>query len=385
MRSPSTLLCAALLLDGVGAATPNTVADLSPLPVHPTRSRSHFLTQLGPLWQHLERSWTRAIHPAHIATFLRSKSAPSLGTIWARFEGEVQRQMGGEEVEGLFGKLLSGQGEKVVREQDGEEEEDGPPPLLEGSADESDASSGPPSLYAAHSEEEEEEDDSDVPPPLYAYANSTSDSDSDSDGPPPLTRAPARPSPPPTARRPTLPTRRPPRPRPATRAHHLPSSSTSAEPQPGPSHSARRPEVDMSGLRPDHEFGVRRDGVRSDEVGEAEEQQEGRRREKRKTRKAGGDGGSSTTGGETETETETETESETEGAAGGRRRGFAEDASFQVSRKVYATFEQYIGIGAHISRCVVFLLLPLHPPLLASPSSTHARAEADLQLTGVQY
>lgn len=128
----------------------------------------------------------------------------------------------------------------------------------------------------------------------------------------------------------------------------------------------------MSGLRADHEFGVRRDGVRSDEVREAEGEQEGRRREKRKTRKAGGDGGSSTTGAETETETETESESETEGATGRRRRGFAEDASFQVSRKVYATFEHYIGVGAHISRCVVSCSFSIFPFSLPPPPSTPA-------------
>ena len=34
--------------------------------------------------------------------------------------------------------------------------------------------------------------------------------------------------------------------------------------------------------------------------------------------------------------------------------GFPKDLRLTVSEKVYATFEQYIGIGAHISRWVSF-------------------------------
>ncbi|ORY81850.1 hypothetical protein BCR35DRAFT_304029 [Leucosporidium creatinivorum] len=336
--------------------------------------RSSFLTQLGPLWQQLERCWSKSISPSMIGKVVRQKTPASLTAIWTKFEGEVQKQLKVKPGV-LFDKLLSKNVEAhstrfVVnggqttttpavprpRAASAGDDSDGPPGLEE---DSDGGSSGPPSLYAS-----DDDDDSDVPPALYAASSSDDDpdmpgleSEHSSDGEDytfsddelyapsgPGARPPPRRQPP--ARRPQLPIRRPPRQRPAR-----PPRQPVPEPQPGPSHSTQRPArpaVDMSGLRPDHEFGTR-DGIRpasptGDEVDRP------RRKEKKKTRKERDETmlAAELAGMNTEEmSSATETDTETEGQA------FPSDLRFPVSEKVYATFEQYIGIGPHISRTEV--------------------------------
>ena len=210
-----------------------------------------------------------------ISKVVRQKTQASLQAIWTKFEQEVQRQQRatpGALFEKLLTKSVDAHSARLVVHRPGrplpppaaprrapaEDDSDGPPELVGASDD--DDSSGPPSLYASDSEEDEGED-SDAPPPLYDASSGEDDpdmpdlesEDDSDDGYSDDMRFAPTPAPRPQ-RRPVLPARRPPRARPDRAVHHQPTP----EPQPGPSHSARqrRPEVDLSGLRPDHEFGT---------------------------------------------------------------------------------------------------------------------------------
>ncbi|KAK4698937.1 hypothetical protein P7C70_g7334, partial [Phenoliferia sp. Uapishka_3] len=138
--------------------------------------RSSFLTQLGPLWQQLERCWTKSITGSMIGKVIRRKTPESLTLVWSKFEAEVNRQLK-DKPDALFDKLLTSRqaprsgaaptllmGHSVAHD---DADEDGLPALVAGDDDDS---SGPPSPYQS------EDDDSDMPPALEAES---SDDDSD--------------------------------------------------------------------------------------------------------------------------------------------------------------------------------------------------------------
>ncbi|KAL8277155.1 hypothetical protein RQP46_010483 [Phenoliferia psychrophenolica] len=220
--------------------------------------RSSFLTQLGPLWQQLERCWTKAITGSMIGKVIRRKTPESLTLVWTKFEAEVQRQLR-DKPDALFDKLLTSKVEHHGTQRlnvggrptpaaaranaaDDDDDDDGLPALVAGDDDDS---SGPPSPYMS------DDDDSDMPPALQAESSdddsdmppleaedSSSESESEEEVAPARRPAPRRviPRRPPPARAPAptpprAPVQRAPRARPAPRP-------VAPEPAPGPSHTA---------------------------------------------------------------------------------------------------------------------------------------------------
>lgn len=345
-------------------------------------SRSSFLRALGHPWQNLERDWNKVTKASKIGDIVRNPSQDGLRVIWEKFErGVVKAEK--KPLTQIFDELLTqavaghqtrfvlakesvdtAENDAEWRDEGHDGDDDGDEVYLEeeasGSDDDND-SDGPPELTSPQSEDEvkaapktkaqaivPDEYDSDEPPPLYevstddepvlftkkAVAPESSDSDSDAgsetdsddvdysaDRPLPQgarrVNVPAAAAPPPRRRR--VP-RRPP---------------TDTPTQQAPVRAARgvRPVHDTSRVRPDWEFGTR-DGIRGEEVDEQvtarlKVKTRAERDEARAAREAEGVYASTT---------EEDTEEEGSPLAG---------HTFKVTKRVYATFEQYLGVGVN--------------------------------------
>jgi hypothetical protein len=312
------------------------------------------------------------------------KNFDSLNTIWKRFEDEVVKQLKAKP-EVLFDRLLSEQvkphGSQLLyrtvysmnfspdgnpsfnshneyhdeeEEDEVDEDSDAPPALVDGSDDDTDSdASAIGNQYDEEDSDEysEEEEDSDE------YGEEEDEEDSEYDGMPGLEdqdsdvgAVPTRARVPPLPVRAARPAPRPRVPRP-----------TQQEPAPGPSHSTRAPPVnrpppDLSGVRPDHEFGAP-DGVRPPSPVRFHRDKKVKKKT-RATTEAIDPNATTTTEGET-------TEGETE---------MVEGHVFEVSERVYNTFEQYLGVGPTISRYVPY-------PSYSRSSSDAVRSRTDVAWT----